>query len=107
MGGNRRDYCFCFVFFGIYVFSSKKKWKESDIFGHHHLSFFSLKSGDFAEDARLNLLVAVFRSFSSKKFPSRRIKKKRKKKNRKKLKKLRNIRCFLFLLTYYHLAFDD
>merc|ERR1712212_1206068 len=78
MGANRRDYCF---------------------------SFFSLKSGDFAEDARLNLLVAVFRSFSSKQISIAKDEKKKQKK--KKQKKLRNIRCFLFLLTYYHLAFDD
>jgi len=29
------------------------------------------------------------------------------KKKQKNQKKVRNIRCFLFLLTYYHLAFDD
>merc|ERR1711915_930796 len=100
MGVNRRDYCF---FFGIYVFSLRKKNREkATYFDIIICRFFSLKSGDFAEDARLNLLVAVFRSFSSKKIPSRRMKKKNRKKNPE---KLRNIRCFLFLLTYFHLAF--
>merc|ERR1719289_193197 len=100
MGANRRDYCF---FFGIYVFSSKEKKREkATYFDIIICRFFSLKSGDFAENARLYLLVAVFRSFFVKKFPSRRMKKKP-----EKTEKTEKHPLFFFLLTYYHLAFDD
>jgi len=57
-------------------FHKEKVERKRHILTSSSVALFSLKSGDFAEDARLNLLVAVFRSFSSKKFPSRRMKKK-------------------------------
>merc|ERR1712168_999187 len=71
MGGNGRDYC----------------------------CFFSLKRGDFSEDARLlTPRRRFFRSFSSKKFPSPRMK--RKKKLRNIHVKIVNIRYFSFNSPY-------
>jgi len=50
----------------MYFHQKKKKREKATYFAIIICRFFSLKSGDFAEDARLYLLVAIFRYFSSK-----------------------------------------
>merc|ERR1712168_1179010 len=87
MGGNGRDYCF--FFFLIYVFSSKKKVERKRHILTSFVVFFSLKGGDFSEDARLlTPRRHFFGSFSSKKISIAKDKK-------NKQKKWRNIDCFL------------
>jgi len=50
MGGNRRDYCFFFLNICIFI---KKKSREKATYFDIICRFFSLKRGDFSEDARL------------------------------------------------------
>jgi len=64
--------------------------------------FFSLKRGDFSEDARLlTPRRRFFRSFSSKKISIAKDEKTNKKAEKHPLF------FFLILLTYFHLAFDE
>jgi len=68
MGGNGRDYCF---FFFEYMYFHQKKVERKRHILTSFVVFFSLKRGDFSEDARLlTPRRRFFRSFSSKKIPS-------------------------------------
>jgi len=82
------------VFFFEYMyFHQKKKVERKRHILTSFVVFFSLKRGDFSEDARLlTPRRRFFISFSSKKIPSPRMK--------KQTKKLRNIRCFFFNSPY-------
>jgi len=81
-------------FFNICIFIKKKVERKRHILTSF-VVFFSLKRGDFERGRAVVNSSSPFRSFSSKNSIAK----------DKKKKKLRNIR--FFLLTYFHLAFDE